>query len=1854
MLKVLHIFLAVLLVTVVLVGIQLFTVPPPETPSISEDILNNVFLQEEQFTQVQIDVGTHSPDEQGVVAQIDIDVDDGLVYEFGFYSIDGGNDWTKFRLSNEEEDHKWLASGGQARLVIPDELLWDALSTGILEESYVMYYSCKKKLYSYDCSDGRWKAKKFTIPTQEISSCEACQYNDKCYAIGSYSDVLKATCNENAIWDYDVEALQSDTTYLPPSQKIIDTDETTSSLSLVGVNRDTFSDRIASFGGGGGGGSAPKKSLLANILTTASCDDGKLNQDETSIDCGGVCGTCIIDSDGDGFSDLTDCNDFDATINPAVTEVCGDGIDNDCSGTDIVCVPTPTCSDGIQNQNETGVDCGGSCSACTPPPDPSPSGGTYNPTPLSCDDPSIDHLITSGGYYDLDGIDDKTWDTTVLDVQPGELVGVQGGSIGQLYFYDIEGTAQNPITIRNCDGKVYVSFTQNYGVAAINSKHFKLLGDKDYGFVISTSPSAQPGKPASYLEFRSFTTDFEIAGVHVAGTGQSSSDGYAGFNLKTDATTDTDLFSQNQNLDKFVMENVYVHDNLIENTRGEGMYIGQGLYNGYTHSSGRLYPHAVRHLHVHNNIVRNVGRDGYQIKNADQDVHFYNNILEEYATINSGGHTYGIFFGEGTTGNIYNNIVTHYRPPAYSGDADYRIGGLGNYLIYNNIGYTFWSGNPSDKGGSRNDGYWRIFNNKFDTATWLNDIGGTERQFKNNEVSGAINLAGSWDISNNGVDTVDAGVDLSQYFTTDFNGVIRPIGAAWDIGPYEVGGSVPPSSSSSNGISINDCDHVLEANGLQATGLTNVQPGDVICLDATSGVFGRQVFSDIQGTADNYITITNVNGQAVIRSAPGVPHAVKIQNSKYFNFYGNGTTGVKYGIKATTDSSFFLSFQSKTTNFNVAYIEVAGPNPNGVGAKAGFAGMGIKTSPKCDQSVATGNFDMYDVNVHDNYIHDVGGEGLYIGHGFYRGRVESGCTDPIIPHRIRGLRVYNNLIENVGYDAIQIKNADQDVKVYNNVLRGYGYRGVGAHDEGLFIGDGTVGEFYNNWVERGVGPGSHAIQLNAFGNNKIYNNVFIDYTGSGVYLRNSENGGFSHIGDWYNVPNPYIDIYDNTFYAKNVGAQASYAADLINSIDSATIYFANNVFTDYNNIDTLRTTSGTYTTENNFFNNDPAYFNFYDYPNYDLRLQTNSPAYGYGADFSVFDLQELLGISPVPHCNDGVLSGDETAIDCGGSCSACPVDADGDGYLDDVDCNDNDAAIHPGATEVCGDVIDQDCSGSDLLCPAVQFAYWSLDGDVVDAVGSHDGIVNGATFATGTVGQAASFDGVDDYISIPSFNVPGQAITLSMWVYADSLSQCSASFNDCRFISKASGTAESAHDWMLGPILSSGSTKLRFRLKTNGVTSTLIGSSTLPFNQWVHVASVYDGQTMKLYQDGTEVGSVAKSGSIDTSTKEIFIGASPPTPGSKFFDGLIDEVYIYDGALSASEITDVMNNGAPSSPPPTASCSDGVQNQDEIGVDCGGVCSACSVDVDNDGYDSDVDCNDNDAAINPGATEVCGDGIDNDCSGGDLACSGSITPIASWSLNGNANDGDGSRDGTVNGATFTTGQIGQAASFDGVDDYISIPSFSVSGSAITIAGWFTSDNLTNCASTDCRIFSKASGTSTQDHDWMISTISSSGNKLRFRLKAGGSTSTLLGGSVSNGVWSHVVAVYDGSTMKLYQDGVRVGSTAKTGSLDASSKDIFIGANPPGTRYWDGMIDEIKVYDFALSESQVSELYSTGSASAESFASHNMLFREFDSPTGLVTVKKDRAIALTSFIVIVLTLCILLGLCISLWLVRKKK
>jgi len=149
-------------------------------------------------------------------------------------------------------------------------------------------------------------------------------------------------------------------------------------------------------------------------------------------------------------------------------------------------------------------------------------------------------------------------------------------------------------------------------------------------------------------------------------------------------------------------------------------------------------------------------------------------------------------------------------------------------------------------------------------------------------------------------------------------------------------------------------------------------------------------------------------------------------------------------------------------------------------------------------------------------------------------------------------------------------------------------------------------------------------------------------------------------------------------------------------------------------------------------------------------------------------------------------------------------------------------------------------------------------------------------------------------------------MAITFWRYIGDLG-----VTDARFISKASDSAEAAHYWMVSTL---DSTRLRFRLKTGGTTTTLsTDSGTLAAGVWTHIAAVYDGAFMHLYIDGVQVGSLAKTGTIDQNASiPVSIGNRPAsaTGGTRPFDGIIDDLRIYRRSLSAAEIETIRTTGS--------------------------------------------------------------------------------------------------------------------------------------------------------------------------------------------------------------------------------------------------------------------------------------------------------------------------------------------------------
>ena len=191
--------------------------------------------------------------------------------------------------------------------------------------------------------------------------------------------------------------------------------------------------------------------------------------------------------------------------------------------------------------------------------------------------------------------------------------------------------------------------------------------------------------------------------------------------------------------------------------------------------------------------------------------------------------------------------------------------------------------------------------------------------------------------------------------------------------------------------------------------------------------------------------------------------------------------------------------------------------------------------------------------------------------------------------------------------------------------------------------------------------------------------------------------------------------------------------------------------------------------------------------------------------------------------------------------------------------------------------------------------------------------------------------------------------------------------------------------------------------------------------------------------------------------------------------------------------------------------------------------------------------------------------------------------VASYSFEGNANDVSGNgNNGTVNGgAQFVTGRIGSALDCDGIDDYVSTDKVAsqlgIGGnSPRTISSWVFTRSFNNGG-----IYDVGARVATQD--FCLRTMAAE-NTWRIQYWGGDSDFTLDTASK----WVHFTHVHDGVNTKIYANGVLLVDWAKT--IDTPDTNPFqIGCYGWQNDYFDGMIDEVRVYNRALSEGEALSL-----------------------------------------------------------------
>jgi predicted phage tail protein len=179
---------------------------------------------------------------------------------------------------------------------------------------------------------------------------------------------------------------------------------------------------------------------------------------------------------------------------------------------------------------------------------------------------------------------------------------------------------------------------------------------------------------------------------------------------------------------------------------------------------------------------------------------------------------------------------------------------------------------------------------------------------------------------------------------------------------------------------------------------------------------------------------------------------------------------------------------------------------------------------------------------------------------------------------------------------------------------------------------------------------------------------------------------------------------------------------------------------------------------------------------------------------------------------------------------------------------------------------------------------------------------------------------------------------------------------------------------------------------------------------------------------------------------------------------------------------------------------------------------------------------------------------------------------------------DASRNGnlaTITGATWSTqGKYGNALSFNGTGSVVRVASSASlnPGSAMTLSAWIRPA----ASQTGWRTILQR-----ESEAYFLTASSDSPMS-----PAGGGT---LGGGVhyvmgptANPVnaWTHVALTYDGANLRIYVNGVQAATRAATGAVQASTNPLWIGGNSPYGEYFQGLIDEVRVYNRALSAADI--------------------------------------------------------------------
>lgn len=481
-------------------------------------------------------------------------------------------------------------------------------------------------------------------------------------------------------------------------------------------------------------------------------------------------------------------------------------------------------------------------------------------------------------------------------------------------------------------------------------------------------------------------------------------------------------------------------------------------------------------------------------------------------------------------------------------------------------------------------------------------------------------------------------------------------------------------------------------------------------------------------------------------------------------------------------------------------------------------------------------------------------------------------------------------------------------------------------------------------------------------------------------------------------------------------------------------------------------------------------------------------------------------------------------------------------------------------------------------------AHYPFEGNANDVSGNvNNGTAHGGlSYIAGAVGQGILLDGADDYVNVPdsdSLDLQTGSGTISAFIKAD-VSQPWAA-NGAGIVTKESSSSfsttiayEYAVRWIQGMYVS------------HGASGTYVsGGADMRDGKWHHIAATWSGAggSVRLFSDGILVAETNQtSGIINNTADPVRIGVFRWNVSGleRFFKGMIDEVRIYNRALSLLEVRELASGSTFAMIWPAVeigwSSSLGTNYQVQW----------CTNLLMNNWYNL--------------GEPIPGNGTTNflfDSTRTNERRFYRVFPfnpsqglVAYYPFDGNADDASGNgNNGGVYGAVSAPDRKGfsnRALSFDGDNDYVSAGNLDL-GNRFSLSVWV---KLTKPFTDVATIFSGNPGYP-MDDAVLNELVVSPYHGYDELVHCGGRTFVWTGYTFGTN-WCHVALVYDNGPTKVYVDGRMVGENtlpATNGQLRTIGSwmpdDPDIGDREP----WKGQIDEVRVYNRALSALEVSAL-----------------------------------------------------------------